>query len=64
MTFNCGITFRFDLSIMAAILTRELSMSKGSSSQQRAQRTMRIILLVFSLLIVLSLVLSMLPIGR
>lgn len=39
-------------------------MSKGSSSQQRAQRTMRIILLVFSLLIVLSLVLSMLPIGR
>lgn len=39
-------------------------MPKPLSSQRRAQRNMRIVLFIFSLLVVLSLVLSLLPIGR
>ena len=36
-------------------------MAKRSPSQQRTQNAMRIVLIIFSLLIVLSLVLSLLP---
>jgi len=39
-------------------------MAKRSSSQQRTQNTIRIVLIIFSLLIVISMVLSLLPLPQ